>query len=99
MDKQIIKRAKDAPMMNEDIIDIFLTREPFCKSSQATLDHEPKLGRFIYDRESGEQPHLIGSGKHGIVPVLPKNRREIYQGAATKGLYSTHLCTRKVSLF
>ena len=73
MDKQRTKRARDAELMGENIIGIFLSREPLCESNHMTEDYEPKLRRFVNDQESIQQPRLIDSGKHGVVVLAVMN--------------------------
>ena len=53
--------------MGEDILDLYLSRQPLCELNKRTEDDEPKLRRFIYDQESIQEPHLIGSGIHAVV--------------------------------
>lgn len=67
MGKQLTKGARDAELMGEDIIGIYLSKEPLCESNQPMEDDEPKLRRFVDDHENIQRPRLIGSGKHGVV--------------------------------
>jgi Kinetochore Sim4 complex subunit FTA2 len=67
MGKQLIKGVRDAELMGENIIGIYLSTEPLCKSNQTMEDNEPKLRRFVNDQENIQNPRLIGNGEHGIV--------------------------------
>jgi len=59
-------QLRDAELMGENIIGIYLSEEPLCDSIQPVEDDEPKLRRFVNDKENILQPRLIGSGKHGV---------------------------------
>lgn len=61
------EQLTDAELMGENIIGIYLSKEPLCESIQPAEDDEPKLRRFVDDQENIQRPRLIGSGKHGVV--------------------------------
>ncbi|KAI1617037.1 kinetochore Sim4 complex subunit FTA2-domain-containing protein [Exophiala viscosa] len=63
-------QLRDAELMGENIIGIYLSEEPMCDSTQPVEDDEPRLRRFIYDGENIQQPQLIGSGIHGVVVLI-----------------------------
>jgi hypothetical protein len=67
MPKRVTRKDKDAELMGDDIIGIFLSEELYRDSDEPTEDIEPKLRRFIYDQEGIQNPRLIDSGTHGAV--------------------------------
>ncbi|OAG33886.1 hypothetical protein AYO21_12002 [Fonsecaea monophora] len=67
MGEQLTKGARDADLMGESIIGIYLATEPLCESNRPVEDDEPRLRRFVDDQENIQRPRLIGSGKHGVV--------------------------------
>ncbi|KIW36437.1 hypothetical protein, variant [Exophiala oligosperma] len=60
-------QLRNAELMGQNVIGIYLSEEPMCDSTQPVKDDEPKLGRFIHHEENIQQPQLIGSGIHGVV--------------------------------
>jgi hypothetical protein len=56
-----VKRARDAALMGEDIIGLFLSTEPLRDANGITSDDESKLRRFIHDQENIQQLRVIGS--------------------------------------
>jgi hypothetical protein len=67
MDEQLTKDSRNAELMGENIIGIYLSREPLCESNQPMEDDEPKLRRFVNSQENIERPHLIDRGEDGVV--------------------------------
>lgn len=70
MGKQLMKDASVVELMGENIIGIYLSREPLCESHPTVEDDEPKLQRFVNSQENIEQPRLIGSGEHGVFTMF-----------------------------
>jgi hypothetical protein len=77
--KHCTKRAVDSELMGDDIIGLFLSREPPRDANDIMSDDEPKLRRsiIIHDPENIQELHVIGSGKHGIV-VLAVIKGKVY---------------------
>lgn len=69
MGKRPTQGARDAELMGEDIVGIYLSREPLCESNQLMEDDEPKLRHFVHHQEKIQTPRLVGSGGHGVVIV------------------------------
>ena len=56
MDKQFMTHARDAELMGEDIVGLFLSAEAQRGENAITSEDKPKLRRFIHDQENIEQP-------------------------------------------
>lgn len=62
-----MRRARDAELMGEDIIGLFLSTEPLRSVKAIKSKDETQLRRFIYDQESIEQPRYLDSEEYGVV--------------------------------
>ena len=67
MGRRSMIRARDAELMDEDVVGLFLSTEPLRGVHSTASEDEPQLRRFIHDQENIEQPCVIGSGEHGVV--------------------------------
>lgn len=66
MDKQTWRIARNAELMDNTIINVFLS-EDLLFGSYETEDGETKLRRFVHSEEDIHNPRLLGSGVHGVV--------------------------------
>lgn len=58
---------RNAELMGDDIVGIFLSEEPLRDPCKIARDGETKLRRFVHEQESICNPCLLGSGEHGVV--------------------------------
>lgn len=58
-----MQRPRDAELMGEYTIGIYLSREPLCESNQTVEENEPKLRRFVTDQESIQRPETCTAGR------------------------------------
>lgn len=62
--RHFIKSTRNAELMDEDIIGLYLSTEPHRGAHAITRDDEPQLRRFIHDQENIEQPRHRGTRMH-----------------------------------
>lgn len=66
MDKHAARMDRNAELMGDDIVGIFLSEEVLSSSSK-TKTRGDKLRRFVHHQESIQCLHPLGSGIHGAV--------------------------------
>lgn len=67
MNSQSRRDAKNAELMGDDIVGIYLSTEKLCDSHGTMEESNASLRRFVHDEENICNLRLLGRGEHGVV--------------------------------
>lgn len=91
MDRISPKVARDAELMGDDIIGKYLSKDTQRNMCEKAGSRDPKLWRFLHDRERLCNPRLLGSGTHGVAILVAINGLEYVLKVVSKGITKTLL--------